>query len=71
MHHLTCGQTGFNFNSDLSGDVVITKPDGSKLEVPGRDLVDFVAEQVRRARIAEVEEMSALRLLGLTQINRT
>lgn len=65
MHTATCGKTNFNFNSDLSGDVVITNDAGTTIMVPGGDLVAFVAEYVRQQRIAEIENMTALEVLDL------
>lgn len=65
MHTYTCGTTTFNFNSDISGEVTIRRPDGAALNVPGGDLVAFVAEYVRQRRFSELESMTALEVLGV------
>lgn len=65
MHTLTCGKTIFNFNADLSGDVDITTPDGRRFQVPGGDLVSFVADYVRRQKIEELEQAETLEILCL------
>ncbi len=63
-HSLICGTTNFTFNTDLSGAVIIRLPDGSSLDVPGGDIVSFVADYVRRRRIAELEDSEAFAILG-------
>jgi hypothetical protein len=63
-------ETTFISNGDNSGMVRISRPvsQGAELsaviEVPGGDLVAFVAEHVRNLRIAELEQMTALAPLG-------
>ncbi len=51
--------TVFNYNSDMSGDVTIsyvTPSSGKKtIQVPGRHLLQFVANIVRQRRISVVE----------------
>ena len=68
MHHFTAstddGQTFFNFNSDMSGDVRIIHK-GNELSVPGAHLIEFIANYVRRERVAAIEDMSDRQVLGL------
>ncbi len=63
-HSLMCGTTMFIFHSDLSGDVIIRDAEARELSVPGGDLMSFVADYVRRRRIAELEDAAALDILG-------
>lgn len=65
MHTLEYAKTTFNFNSDLSGDVRIVTANGGEIEVPGYDLVCFVAEYVRRQRIYEIESMHVHEVLNV------
>lgn len=52
-------ETRFDFSSDFSGDVVIRKPNGDEISIPGFDLLEFVAyEYVSRKRIAQIENAS-------------
>ena len=65
-------KTTFHYNSDLSGNVEIVphvhndagivgqRVDASYLSVPGEALLAFVAEHVRRERIAFLEDGNAL-----------
>lgn len=49
MHTITRGKTRIHFNSDLSGDALITDPEtGEEMEVPAIDLVEIVLEVVQR-----------------------
>lgn len=57
-------RTVFNYNSDLSGDVEIDC-DGATIHVPGEALFAFIAEYVRRERIAAIENASDDKVLGL------
>lgn len=64
MHSSTsAGGTDFIFNSDLSGDVIISR-NGVEFSVPGEDLLEFVAyNYLLSKRIAELEDMDWEQLL--------
>ncbi len=67
MSHVYAAPGGsyFNHNSDLSGGVIITLRNGSTLDVPGEDLLAFVAYRwVLRERIRQLEGMDWRALLG-------
>ena len=62
----------FNFNSDLSGEVIISRGVAGDMlateavsRVSGEALLAFVAEYVRRRRQAALEDASVGELLGL------
>lgn len=69
MHTFTSRHVTFAFNGDGSGDVTIRSNEAAAeapcKTVPVDTVVAFVAELVRRRRIAELEEMSPHELLGL------
>lgn len=67
MHNFKgSGGTNFNFNSDLSGNVIIDRPDDCwRLEVPGQDLLEFVSHYVSNQRISELEQADYRQVLGL------
>ena len=72
MRYLTIyeGEEEFTFyyNFDLSGNVVIVKGYGDssqRIEIPGKALLDFVANWVRNQRIAVLEEQGTDEVLGL------
>ena len=57
--------TFFHYNADGSGGVQITHPtNGNSLTVPAEDVIHFVAETVREARVAEIENECGLCLIG-------
>lgn len=64
MHTFRSNETTFHHNNDLSGDVVIERHD-KRIMVPAEELVEFVAEHVRRQRIADLERMDFREVLGL------
>lgn len=64
MHHFMHEGTGFLSNSDLSGDVEICVGEET-LNVPGEALIAFVADYVRREKIAKLEQADDAELLGL------
>lgn len=77
MHTLNYGDHGFHFNSDLSGNLTITKPikiDDGKfntteiVSLPLIEVIEFVAELMRRNKIAEIEQMEAHEILGVNSI---
>ena len=57
--------TAFSFNSDLSGNVRITAPNGRSVEVPGEHILQFVAQYVRSERIGALEQADDRAVLGL------
>lgn len=63
------GGTVFVYNSDLSGRVTIWTPemgdDKPVIEVNGNDLLEFVAEVVRREKISQLEIMTDKQVLGI------
>jgi len=67
MHTFEGKKTRIFYSSDLSGDVivVVSKETTLEMEVPGQDLLDFVAEHVRQQRITQLEDMTTEALLGL------
>jgi hypothetical protein len=66
MHTFNGKSATFHHNSDLSGPVVIViETSATSLEVAGEDLLAFVAEHVRRQRIASLEGSTPEQLLGL------
>ena len=74
MHSCEIGNTRFQYNSDLSGDVIVITNVGSVGEtstrVPGKDLLGFLAEHIRLARIIHLEEASQEELLGYPVCNK-
>jgi len=56
----------FNFNSDLSGNVLIRVSD-REIEVPGDDLLGFIANYVRNRRISQLEQATAEEIFQLTK----
>lgn len=60
-----------NYNSDMSGDIIIKSktPDEKgnypEVSVLGKDILKFVAEYVRDQKIAKAENASWKKLLGL------
>ena len=64
MHTRRHGDTTFNFNSDLSGYVSIAI-DGRMIEVPGDDLLEFVAEWVANEKRQALQDLDAREVLGL------
>ena len=75
--------TTIHYNSDLSGEVIITRKSGhgkdfrgnplpeitfdDDIRVDGRDLITFVADYVRLQRITELEQMSDEAILGIEE----
>lgn len=60
-HHFSGRRHYFDFNGDLSGDVQIgccNGDDQRSAMVDGQDLIAFVAELVRRRKVAAVENAS-------------
>lgn len=63
-HTLEFGTTVFNFNSDMSGDVLIQVGDRQTCAVPGGHLLLFMAEIIRRRRIEALEDADSDELLS-------
>ncbi len=67
--------TSFAYNSDLSGDVLITgvettairRVKQSVLTIPGYDLLEFVAEFIREQKIEKIEQMTVNELIGIKE----
>ena len=60
------GRINFNYNSDLSGDVIIsTALRHNELHVPGEALLAFMANYVRQQRIGVLEDASNSEILGV------
>lgn len=58
--------TFFHYNSDLSGEITIEDKDTQAvIFVSGKNLLDFIAEHVRRERIDKLELMTANEILGI------
>lgn len=85
MHTYTCKNgTTFHYNSDLSGEVKITRRAGCPvtctkrklpeitfdhdLEINGDDILEFVAAHVQRERISRLEELSTSEILELRRV---
>lgn len=66
MHTYKAQNTTFVHDSDLSGDVIIRRGN-NEIEVPGEDLLSFVAEYVRSERVGALESASHREILGLEQ----
>lgn len=56
--------TVFNFNSDMSGNVIIAHR-GQEIEVPGEHLLQFVANYIRQERIASLEQANDRQIFGI------
>lgn len=59
----------FHYNRDLSGDVIIMEEKNNRrmgeVHVPGRALLEFVAEHLRRRYIGALEDMETDDILGI------
>jgi hypothetical protein len=64
MHTHRTSNTTFIYNSDLSGDVVIRRGE-DETQVPGTDLLAFLAHYVRTEKTSAVEQASDREILGL------
>jgi hypothetical protein len=66
MHTFTRGNVRIHYNSDFSGDAVVTVAGSdTEMEVPCSALLAFAAEAVRRERISAIEDEEPHELLGL------
>lgn len=57
--------TQIHHHGDYSGEARISIAGGPEIQVPCADLLDFVAEYVRDARIAAAESAKTADLLGV------
>lgn len=58
--------TIFNFNSDFSGEVIITNSKKESIEVNGDDILEFVSEEfIKQKIISSIEQMSILDSLNV------
>jgi len=58
----------FHYYADLSGNVIISRGYGKpsqQIIIPGKALLDFVANWVRDQKVAALEEQSTDEVLGL------
>jgi len=56
--------TNFNFNSDFSGEVIIITKEGKQFEIPGKDILEFVAySYIMPNKISKIEDMEYKELL--------
>ena len=66
MHSFTAQNgTVFNFNSDLSGNVIVSMDNQYRVEVPGDDLLEFVAEVVKDRRISDLDDSLPHEIFGI------
>lgn len=68
MHTFQKDNVVFNYNSDLSGDVIISRTDENiGVRIDGQILLDFVADYVLSQKIAKLEDMegNTAKLLGI------
>lgn len=79
--------TLFHFNSDLSGEVIVTRPKPmsnstcvrllpvitfeDKVEINGDDILSFVADYIRRQRISDLEQADDAVVLGGGVLSKT
>lgn len=64
MHTFEGSSCRIHFNSDMSGDIHICDKDSDReIKVDGQDILDFVANHVRRERISKLEQMETKDIL--------
>jgi hypothetical protein len=61
MHHSKVNDTQFNYNSDMSGEVIITV-DNQEIRVEGNALIEFVLDRLRDEKIGQLEQMDEKQL---------
>lgn len=53
-------------NSDYSGDcIIVNKETNEEMNILTDDLIDFVAEYVRKQKTKDIEYMNSMEILGL------
>lgn len=64
MHTFEGNSCRIHFNSDMSGDIhICDKGSNREITVDGQDILDFVANYVRRERISKLEQMETKDIL--------
>lgn len=64
MHTFDGKSCRIHFNSDMSGDIhIVEKDSDEEIKVEGQDILDFVANYVRRERISKLEQMETKDIL--------
>lgn len=53
----------FNYNSDLSGDVLIGRVHSENVVIPGEALLEFIGQWVIGERIARLEQLTGRQAL--------
>jgi len=57
-------ETNFHYNSDFSGGVKIITKDGQQFEIPGKDILEFVAYcYIQPQKVSKIEDMDYKELL--------
>lgn len=70
MHTFKTDKTVIHYNSDMSGNVVLTnKETGNEIEIPCSDLLDFVAAYIKERKISRLENMETIEILGIPEHN--
>ena len=71
MHTWNGKDSKIDYNSDLSGNLIITgkdtsswsAPDITSVQIPAEDILEFVGTQLKNRKISELESMSGLEYL--------
>lgn len=71
MHTWNGKDSKINYNSDLSGNLIITgketsswnAPDITSVQIPAEDILEFVGACLKDRKISEIESMSGLEYL--------
>jgi hypothetical protein len=67
MIHFGLNGYNANYNSDMSGGVILSDPSGNELTIPGKFLLEFVASYVAGRKIATIERASCAGILGIPE----
>lgn len=63
FHGKTCT---IHFDSGMNGDVhIVSLLDNIEVQISAKDILDFVADYVRREKIGKLEQESTRKLLGI------
>lgn len=65
MHNFRNNGNSVNYNSDLSGDVILRNKHGQELEISGEFLLEFIAGYVANQRISKLESATTKEILGI------
>ena len=64
MHTFNGESCTIHYNSDMSGEVIInSKTINKAIEIEAKDILDFVADYIRREKISTFENMSTTEIL--------